>query len=171
MPVTLSPSRVQPSQGGFTLIELLIAIVIIGLLAGIGIASFISSQLKARDSQRKSDLANIARSLEMYYNDKGRYPDATDGKINGLDWGLGFTDTTVTNGATYMVKLPSDPGSSTYYYSIDTNGTGYRIYALLENLKDKAIPVDGDGAPTTYAGTNCGDGECNYGLASPNVGL
>lgn len=163
--------RLRALRNGFTLIELLIAIVIISLLVGIGITSFLSSQIKSRDSQRKSDLANVARSLEMYYNDKGRYPNATGGLINGIEWGSEFRDDAVTNGAIYMVKLPSDPGSSTYYYSIDTNGTAFRIYALLENDKDKAVPLDGDGLPTVYDGTDCGDGVCNYGIASANVSL
>lgn len=165
------PKTFPTRQAGFTLIELLIAIVIISVLVGIGITSFITSQIKARDSQRKSDLANIARSLEMYYNDKGRYPDATGGLINGIEWGGEFSDDTVTGGAVYMVKLPSDPGSNTYYYTIETNGTGFRIYALLENTKDKTIPLDTDGLATTYVGTNCGTGACNYGISSTNLSL
>lgn len=169
MPKTITTLRAGTRQAGFTLIELLIAIVIISVLVGIGITSFITSQIKARDSQRKSDLANIARSLEMYYNDKGRYPDATGGLVNGVEWGGEFSDDTVTGGAVYMVKLPSDPGSNTYYYTIDANGTAFRIYALLENTKDKTIPLDGDGLATTYTGTNCGTGACNYGISSTNV--
>ena len=158
-------------QKGFTLIELLIAIVIISVLVGIGITSFITSQIKARDSQRKSDLANIARSLEMYYNDKGRYPDATGGLVNGIEWGGEFSDDTVVGGAVYMVKLPSDPGANTYYYTIEVNGTAFRLYALLENEKDRAVPLDGDGFPTIYADTDCGEAACNYGIASTNVSL
>jgi general secretion pathway protein G len=170
MRLKLPPHR-NALQRGFTLIELLISIVIISVLVGIGIMSFLSSQMKGRDSQRKSDLANISRSLEMYYNDKGRYPDATGGLINGLDWGTEFKDDAVTNGAVYMVKLPSDPGAGAYYYTIDTNGTAYRIYAILENTKDRAVPLDGDGLPTTYVDTDCGGAACNYGIASPNVSL
>lgn len=158
-------------RAGFTLIELLIAIVIISVLVGIGITSFITSQIKARDSQRKSDLANIARSLEMYYNDKGRYPPASGGLINGIEWGGEFADDTVAGGAVYMVKLPSDPGAHAYYYTIETNGTAFRVYALLENTKDREVPLDEDGLPTTYAGTTCGTDPCNYGISSTNVSL
>ncbi|MCL4360231.1 type II secretion system GspH family protein [Patescibacteria group bacterium] len=41
--------------GGFTLIELLIVIAILGILVRLGLASFLSSQIKSRDSRRKSD--------------------------------------------------------------------------------------------------------------------
>ena len=49
---------------GFTLIELLVVITIIGILAGIGLNSFQSSQKKSRDATRKSDLRQISHALE-----------------------------------------------------------------------------------------------------------
>ncbi|MGB9706948.1 MAG: type IV pilin protein, partial [Microgenomates group bacterium] len=59
---------------GFTLIELLVAVAILGILATVGLGSFQSSQMKGRDARRKSDLSQIQKALEMYYNDKGAYP-------------------------------------------------------------------------------------------------
>jgi type II secretory pathway pseudopilin PulG len=126
--------------------------------------------MKSRDSQRKSDLGQIAKSLEMYYNDKGKYPTAQSGLIANIAWGSAFKDTSTANGATYMVKLPKDPGSTTYYYFSDVNGTGYKLYANLENTRDKDVPKDADNNPILYAGTNCGNAvECNYGIASSNL--
>jgi general secretion pathway protein G len=156
----------KSKTSGFTLVELLIAIVIISVLAVIGINNFISSQMKSRDAQRKNDLSQIAKSLEMDYNDKGRYPDAEAGLILNLAWGSSFTDTTVTNGAIYMPKLPQVPGGGSYYYTIEPSGTGYKIYANLENTKDRAVN------PVLYPGTDCGSGvECNFGMASSNLTL
>ena len=63
---------------GFTLIELLVVIAILGLLATVGLSSFRTSQLKGRDSKRKSNLSQIQKALEMYYNDYGQYPDVGD---------------------------------------------------------------------------------------------
>jgi len=150
-------------SAGFTLIELLITIVIIGVLSVIGLNNFVATQMKARDAQRKSDLETLAKSLEMYYNDKGRYPTVTGGEILGIDWGDdgGFTDTTVTGGAIYLSKMPQDPGEFSYYYTIGTNGVSFVLYARLENTKDRAVG--------TYTGTDCGETECNYALSSTNV--
>jgi len=64
---------------GFTLMELLIVIAILGLLATIGLGSFRTSQMKGRDAQRKSDLSQIQKALEMYYNDYSGYPAAITG--------------------------------------------------------------------------------------------
>lgn len=164
-------------KNGFTLIELLIAMVIIGILSVMGIGNFMSSQMKARDAQRKSDLQNLSKSLEMYYNDKGTYPLAENGEILDIDWGSdeGFVDTTVTGGAVYMVKMPKDPTDGRYYYVSETAGTGYKLYARLENTKDGAAIKEEDGTPSSYPDTECGDTggavECNYGITSPNLSL
>lgn len=153
-------------QAGFTLIELLVVVVIIGILAVIGINNFITSQMKARDSQRKQDLQTIAKALEMYYNDKGQYPDAINNQILDIDWGAesGFTDTEITNGAVYLTKMPMDPGNRSYFYTTDAGGTYYQLYALLENTRDNQIESGG------YASTDCGGAaECNYGISSTNT--
>jgi general secretion pathway protein G len=165
-------SKTTHHQDGFTLIELLITIVIIGVLSVIGINSFISSQLKSRDAQRKSDLANISRAVEMYYNDKGEYPEASGGLILGIPWGSndGLTDVD-GGGAIYMSKLPADPGEFQYYYVSGINGVDYQLYARLENDKDKLVVKDGDGEPTTYSGTDCSGEECNFAVTSPNTQL
>ncbi len=156
--------QIFSSQAGFTLVELLIVVVIIGILSVIGLNSFISAQLKARDSQRKSDLGTIAKALEMYYNDKGRYPAATNNQILDIDWGSssGFTDTSITNGAVYLTKMPQDPGQYQYFYATDAGGTYFQIYALLENTRDPLA--------TVYAATDCGgSATCSFGLSSSNT--
>lgn len=50
---------------GFTIVELLIVIVVIAILAAISVVAYNGIQQRARDSQRKSDLAAIAKALEV----------------------------------------------------------------------------------------------------------
>jgi prepilin-type N-terminal cleavage/methylation domain-containing protein len=59
---------------GFTIVELLIVIVVIAILATISIVTYVGIQNRARDTQRKQDVASIARALEMYYVQYGEYP-------------------------------------------------------------------------------------------------
>lgn len=157
---------------GFTLIEILVVMVIIGVIAVLGISNFQSSQLKARDTARKSDLRQITTALEAYYNDYGSYPLDINGEIAGCvggtacSWGQPFVD---DNGTTYMVALPieSRDNSSYYYSSID--GRSFQLYARFENTLDQLVPKNGSDVPQVYSGTDCGDLTCNYGVSSSNV--
>ena len=64
---------------GFTLIELLVVISVIGVLTSLVIMNVMGVRERVRDSQRKSDLNQISKALEMYYNEFGKYPpDLTD---------------------------------------------------------------------------------------------
>lgn len=158
-------------RNGFTLIELLVVIAILGILAAIGLASFLGTQEKARDAKRKSDLDNIARALELYYNDYNEYPAGeSDGRIRGCgtsgaaspcSWGGPMN----RGGYDYMLELPEDFSGNKYFYR-KTNGNGYQIYTLLENLDDgKIIVPTNTGAHTDPM---CGAEVCNYGIASPD---
>lgn len=157
-------------QDGFTLMELLIVMVIIGILATIGIGSFQSSQIKGRDAGRKSDLQQIGKSLEAYYNDKGQYPLGVAGDIYGCadetacTWGEEFKD---ENETIYMVNLPTDSRSGRRYY-YESDGTYFQLYTRLENDLDRDLARDDEGNPKEYAGVSCGDKNCNFGIASSN---
>ncbi|MBD3279562.1 MAG: prepilin-type N-terminal cleavage/methylation domain-containing protein [Candidatus Pacebacteria bacterium] len=163
----LNSGGLKTKQWGFTMIEILVVITIIGILVTLGLGSFMSSQAKARDGQRKSDLKQITTALEAYYNDHGGYPESNDaGNLkddegNVLSWGDEFSD---SNNTVYMPKLPSDPsGARAYFYN--SSGPSYYLYARLENTQDLEAKEDG------YDGTDCGDAVCNYGVTSSNVSL
>lgn len=145
------------------MVELLIVIVIIGILAVIGLNNFMSSQSKARDAQRKSDLATLSKTIEMYRADWPTYPDDTSGLVMGVAWGdvNGMVD---INGTVYLPKMVKDPGKYSYFYELYDANT-YRLCAKLENDKDK------DAVEAGYSGTDCQSGsvECNYCISSSNV--
>ena len=159
---------------GFTLIELIIVMAIFAIIAAIGIGSYTTSQMKGWDAQRVQNLQGIRQSLEMYYNDYGKFPAAASGVINSCDgstctWGAGtFND---TNGTVYMRTVPKDPRDPLrrYYYVTAGDESWFKIYACIESPQDPRRVVGG------YAGTNCGyciesnTTLCNYGISSTNV--
>ena len=146
---------------GFTLIELLVVIAILGVLTIIGFANFRNSQIRSRDTKRKSDLGQIQRALEMYNNDYSSYPLSTNGLItigiSTFDWGEELSD---VRGTVYIKELPKDPTNSSSYCYLSADGTTYQIYAMLENTQDPRI-----GGPYTCGGSST----YNYGVASPNA--
>jgi type II secretion system protein G len=147
---------------GFTLIELMVAMAILGILATVGISSFRSSQIKTRDARRKSDLGQLQRALETYYNDHSSYPLSNDTGLIEIDeislsWGGELKD---DNDTVYMKELPQDPNVNPAYCYI-SDGSSYRLYAMLENSEDPSR-----GGPYSCGGS---DNIYNFGLSSPNT--
>lgn len=65
------------NKKGFTLIELLVVIAIIAILSAIGLVALNGAREKARDAQRRSDLAQIRTALNLFYDDYSGYPGLT----------------------------------------------------------------------------------------------
>lgn len=63
--------RQTPSTYGFTIVELLIVIVVIGILAAITVVAYNSVQQRARDAQRRSDVAQIVKAFQLWSTDTG----------------------------------------------------------------------------------------------------
>lgn len=120
------------SKEGFTLIELLVVIAIIGVLAAFSVANFTGAQARARDSQRKNDLAQLGKAFELFRNDSigaAFYPKDT------TEYGL-----VTTRG--YIRALPKDPKTTAdYCYTVGAGNTSYTLTIALENTNDPAATI------------------------------
>jgi prepilin-type N-terminal cleavage/methylation domain-containing protein len=120
------------SSAGFTLIELLVAILILATLTVALVLLFdpIAQLNKAKDAQRKHDLAQIRNAVDAYFNDTGCYPQSVP---FGGSWQVGST--------TYMQKVPQDPdcgkGGYCYIYQTDINSTCPQWNVLYAHLTQK----------------------------------
>jgi general secretion pathway protein G len=65
---------VKYRQSAFTIVELLIVIVVIAILATISIVAYRGIQQRANDTRRTSDIAAIAKALDLYYVTENQYP-------------------------------------------------------------------------------------------------
>jgi len=163
-------------KSGFTLVELLVVMAILGILTVITLGNFRTSQIKARDAQRKSDLRQISNALEAYYNDHAGYPGGnSSGKMlacgcegtggdDPCDWDEdpGQREFCDANNTVYMTKVPGDPLSDpSHSYCYKSNGNYFQLYAKLENEKDPEAKLDASW---------CLSGETyNFGISSSNV--
>jgi type IV pilus assembly protein PilA len=89
----------RADRKGFTLIELVVVIVVIGILAGIAIARFVSTKESAYIASMKADLRNFALYEQNYQMD------GTGGYLSGNGSAQGFVPTV---GVT--ISATADPG-------------------------------------------------------------
>ncbi len=96
------PSRSSPS--GFTLMELMIAVAVVGILAAIAYPSYTDSIRRARRSDARSALLDLAARQERFYNQYNTYASSVTGSGST---GLGYSsaDITVSNKTWYTVTL------------------------------------------------------------------
>ena len=125
---------------GFTLIELLVVIAIIGLLSTTVMTSLNSARKKGRDARRQADMVQLRQALEMYYDDKGVYPN-TGGRWWGVSANGGRKGTTGANGyipnlaPKYISVLPRDPSGYTSGWSGYLYNSNGKDYKLLDHSK------------------------------------
>lgn len=172
---------------GFTLVEIVLVTAMIGVLSTtiIAIVNPLEQFQKGRDAQRKSDLAQIQRALEIYYQDYNKYPDDgtsnnnLDYHIDNIEWGSSF--------APYMQRLPADPYPfRRYVYISEDPHQSYKLYASLERGEKDPSACNPDGnsqtndscanAPPSPGQGDCGakgflsqSHVCSYGVTSPNA--
>ncbi len=143
----------------FTLIELLVVIAIIGSLSAMLVPNFMGARERTRDTQRKSDLKQIQKALEMYKQDKSppSYP-ATGFFTDNEDecWSSGGTGTSCPAGNIYMNKIPEDPNRDDGYYFENKGNLTYDLCSCLENIAD---PDAADGNCSSDVSYTCDNGK------------
>ncbi len=139
---------------GFTLIELLTVIAIIGILASIVMPNLSDSRKKARDSERVTEISQIALALESYYNACRQYPSslaitANNGCPSGVTLG------------TFLTEIPQDPLGSTQPYMYAVNGT-YDTFVIRAKLELNNSALNNDLDVSSVPGIDCSDNPTFY---------
>jgi len=122
----------QRKKSGFTLIELLVVLVIIATLLTIAVPRYFSSLEKSREAVLQQNLALLRETLDKYYGDQGRYPDALDELVNSKYLRSVPVDPMTDSNATWVSIPPDQPEMGGVYdvksgaQGIGRDGTEYR---------------------------------------------
>ncbi len=82
----------RESEEGFSLIELMVVVLIIAVLLGIAIPTFLGARSRANDRAVESNVRNAFTATRVYYNDKQRYSD-DPAEMSGVEPTLQWTNT------------------------------------------------------------------------------
>ena len=155
-------------------------VALIMILSAVGVGSFISSTTKSKDTQRKNDLNQLAKAVETFNNDLGKYPSSITGSflcyektsdVGGDVSCVGDKLTFRLDGkVTTYINIPKDPDSTQKYY-YESDGASFSLYTAIQNLGDKDILRDENGTMITYTsnGVSCGSSDCNYKLTETGL--
>lgn len=91
-------------RAGFTLVELVVVIAILGILAGLGIPSFVNANMAARGSKILADMNACESAINIYYVKNGDYPLNTTNLVSS-----------------YMANWPKPPLGSALVKKHDNN--------------------------------------------------
>jgi uncharacterized protein (TIGR02145 family)/prepilin-type N-terminal cleavage/methylation domain-containing protein len=150
-------------KNAFTLIELLVVIAIIGILATVSVIALQNARAKSRDAKRAGDVKQIQTALELFFNDKNRYP--TNDEFNS---GSVFSTSTAGT-STYLQIIPTAPtpadgtcttDQNTMTYIQNENGNSYTISFCLGNTTGSLTPGQKCLTPGGIIDASCGDHPC-----------
>lgn len=112
-------------ESGFSLIELLIVLVIVGILAGIAIPRYMSSTVKAKQTEAKELLHQIYLMQRSYFQNHDQYWIPASGTMASKDYPYAFD--------TLGVEIMS---SARYEYTISGNQDVFTASAVARRLDD-----------------------------------
>jgi general secretion pathway protein G len=101
--------KLRRRKSGFTLIELLVVMAIIATLLTLAVPRYFASLQKSREAVLHANLTLMRQTLDKYYGDKGKYPDALDELVVSKYLRSVPTDPITESNATWIVVPPEQP--------------------------------------------------------------
>lgn len=111
------------NKSGFTLIELMVVMAVIAILLSIALPRYFASLEKSREAVLHQDLSLLRETLDKYYGDKGKYPDALDDLVSSRYLRSVPVDPITDSNATW-VSIPPDTPEKGGVYDVRSGAQG-----------------------------------------------
>lgn len=133
-------SLILKNQKGMTLLEIIIVVTILASLMAVLGTQVAKLRDKARVKQAMIQIGEVMKAIEMYNNDCGHYPSASDG-LSALAPG---GESTCQNWGPepYVKKVPVDPWGTPFQYILE-NGSAV-VISLGQDKKEGGTGYDKD---------------------------
>lgn len=115
-PKPVHPAAAARNGRGFSLIELMIALVVLGLLAGVALPSFLDAIRKSRRSDAMTALNTVMQAQERFRSNRAAYADSVDA--------LGLSTSSPSGYYTLSVNRLVEDGVEVGYQAIATATAG-----------------------------------------------
>lgn len=161
---------------GFTIVELIITITIMGILLTLAVVNVGSTQTKARDEARKSDIESIASNLESYYisgtdnsTNFARYPST------GLTGSVSNITSNLRDANIDSFLPPGTTDAAVTFVSSTNTGSAPSIQSTSGVLPQPTInqyvyqPIRSDGSVCLVGAVDCRKYNLFYRLESDNT--
>jgi general secretion pathway protein G len=122
----------QRRNSGFTLIEMLVVMAVIATLLTLAVPRYFSGLEKSREAVLHQSLSSLRETLDKYYGDMGKYPDALDELVAKKYLRSVPTDPMTESNATWVPIPPERPELGGVYdvksgaQGTARDGTAYR---------------------------------------------
>lgn len=109
---------------GFTFMELVVAILILGLLAGVGVPLYMRFVEQARERTTQSNLGLLKNTITQFNIELGKYPSRLEELVDRPKGEIG------KKWKQYLEKLPKDGWGNDFYYKVTQGGKKpYQLYS------------------------------------------
>jgi type II secretory pathway pseudopilin PulG len=108
-------------------VELLVVVLIIGMLAALGLSSFLSQRSKAQDADAKQTIRTASHAVQMFHMDHDTF-DASLSELTAIEPSLAAARNLVVNGTarTYDVSVDSASGLNAFSLARHADGSVLR---------------------------------------------
>ena len=140
----MKENRKQRARRGFTMVELMAVLIILGLLAGVVVRSFVSQVDNAKVTSTRASLKMLHNAINEYHMNTGQWPGEDEGlydliepPTDGTNWPPGgYLDTT---------EIPPDGWGNEFVYELyPESGKPFVIKSLGADAQPGGEGFDAD---------------------------